>query len=65
MEQDREAMALWHEEIWPKIHAKAKAEGSEILFADKVGIRSDQVNGRTWGEEGGMPWYGGAKTCSR
>ncbi|WP_425471276.1 hypothetical protein [Streptomyces roseicoloratus] len=27
----------------------------EILFADLVGTRSDQVTGRTWGEKGRMP----------
>ncbi|MFE5513840.1 transposase [Streptomyces sp. NPDC056529] len=45
-------MACWHQETWPKIHAKAKAKGSEILFAGQIGIRSDQVTGRTWGEKG-------------
>ncbi|MFC8273243.1 winged helix-turn-helix domain-containing protein [Streptomyces sp. NPDC057271] len=48
VEQDPEAVARWHQETWPKIRdAKAKAEGCEILFADQVGIRSDQVTGRT------------------
>ncbi|WP_329241229.1 transposase [Streptomyces sp. NBC_01478] len=26
-----------------------------MLFADQVGIRSDQVTGRTWGEKGRTP----------
>ena len=34
---------------------KAKAEGGEVLFADQVGIRSDQVTGRTWGAKGSTP----------
>ena len=55
VEQDPQAVARWHEETWPAIRAKAKAEGSEILFADQVGIRSDQVTGRTWGEKGRTP----------
>ncbi|WP_441350707.1 IS630 family transposase [Streptomyces cellostaticus] len=50
-----EAVRRWHQETWPKIHAKAKADGGEILFADQVGIRSDQVTSRTWGEKGKTP----------
>ncbi|MER5733355.1 IS630 family transposase [Streptomyces sp. NPDC002138] len=55
VEQDPEAVRRWHEETWPAIRTKAKAEGGEILFADQVGIRSDQVTGRTWGEKGRTP----------
>ncbi|MFF4407346.1 transposase [Streptomyces sp. NPDC001404] len=33
----------------------AKAENGEVLFADQVGIRSDQVTGRTWGAKGTTP----------
>lgn len=55
MEQDAEAVRVWREETWPAIHAKAKAEGPEVLFADQVGIRSDQVTGRTWGAKGCTP----------
>ena len=43
------------EETWPAIRAKAKAEGGEVLFADQVGIRSDQLTGRTWGAKGCTP----------
>ncbi|MGA5515438.1 transposase [Streptomyces pseudogriseolus] len=52
VEQDPEAVRVWQEETWPAIRAKAKAEGGEVLFADQVGIRSDQVTGRTWGAKG-------------
>ncbi|AQW49575.1 hypothetical protein SHXM_03038 [Streptomyces hygroscopicus] len=55
VEQDPEAVWRWHEKIWPAIRAKAKRDGGEILFADQVGIRSDQVTGRTWGEKGKTP----------
>ncbi|MGW6691870.1 IS630 family transposase [Streptomyces sp. NPDC054961] len=55
IEQDPEAVRVWLEETWPAIRAKAKAEGGEVLFADQVGIRSDQVSGRTWGERGRTP----------
>lgn len=56
VEQDHpEAVRTWLEETWPAIRVKAKAEGAEVLFADQVGIRSDQVTGRTWGERGRTP----------
>nr|WP_218945950.1 IS630 family transposase [Streptomyces hawaiiensis] len=55
VEQDPEAVCRWHQETWPKIRAKAKAEDGQILFADQIGIRSDQVTGRTWGEKGKTP----------
>ncbi|MGW5798190.1 IS630 family transposase [Streptomyces bacillaris] len=54
-EQDPEAVRRWQEETWPKIRAKARKDGGEILFADQGGIRSDQVTGRTWGERGRTP----------
>jgi transposase len=55
VDQDPKAVARWHEESWPTIRARAKAEGGEVLFADQVGIRSDQVTGRTWGLKGVTP----------
>lgn len=55
MEQDPKAVARWHEQTWPQIRAKARAEGGEVLFADQVGIWSDQVTGRTWGGRGKAP----------
>ena len=55
VEQDAEAMRVWRKETWPAIRASAKAEDGEVLFADQVGIRSDQVSGRTWGERGRTP----------
>ncbi|MFJ8051405.1 IS630 family transposase [Streptomyces luteogriseus] len=55
VEQSPEAVRVWREETWPAIRAKAKAEGGEVLFADQVGIRSDQVTGRTWGAKGCTP----------
>lgn len=42
-------------ETWPAVRAKAKRGGGEILSADEVGIRSDQVTGRTWGGKGRTP----------
>ncbi|WP_312635728.1 IS630 family transposase [Streptomyces noursei] len=48
VEQSPEAVRRWHEQTWPAIRTKAKAENAEILFAD-------QVTGRTWGEKGHTP----------
>ncbi|MFF3608388.1 winged helix-turn-helix domain-containing protein [Streptomyces sp. NPDC002463] len=55
VEQDAEAVRIWREETWPAIRARAKVEDGEVLFADQVGIRSDQVTGRTWGAKGRTP----------
>ncbi len=55
VEQDPEAVRRRHQETWPKTGAKVKEDGGEILFADQVGIRSDQVTGRTWDEKGRTP----------
>ncbi|MFD5937314.1 IS630 family transposase [Streptomyces sp. NPDC060333] len=55
VEQDAEAVRVWHEETWPAIRARAKAENAEVLFGDQVGVRSDQVTGRTWGAKGATP----------
>ncbi|MFJ3505521.1 IS630 family transposase [Streptomyces sp. NPDC090135] len=55
VEQDPVAVRIWREETWPAIRARAKAESAEVLFADEVGIRSDQVTGRTWGAKGQTP----------
>ncbi|MFD4553087.1 IS630 family transposase [Streptomyces sp. NPDC058469] len=53
--QNAEAVRVRHQETWPAIRAKARAEGSEVLFADQVGIRSDRVTGRTWDAKGRTP----------
>lgn len=55
VEHDPEPVRVWHEETWPAIRAKAKAEGGEVLFADQVGIRSDQVTGRARDAKGRTP----------
>ncbi|WP_241740844.1 winged helix-turn-helix domain-containing protein [Streptomyces sp. L2] len=65
VEQDPLAVRRWHRETWPKIRAKAKQDGGEILFADQVGIRSDQVTGRTWGEPRQWPTAAGAAPAWR
>ncbi|WP_452750457.1 IS630 family transposase [Streptomyces celluloflavus] len=55
VEQNAEAVRIWHEETWPAIRTRAKAQNGAVLFADRVGIRSDQVTGRTWGAKGTTP----------
>jgi transposase len=65
VEQDPEAVRRWHEETWPAIRAKVKKDGGEVLFADQVGIRSDQVTGRTWARRERLPPCGEAVTGSR
>ncbi|WP_443741627.1 IS630 family transposase [Streptomyces murinus] len=55
VEQDPQAVRRWHEETWPKIRARAKKDGGEILFADQVGVRADQIADRIWGEKGRTP----------
>lgn len=48
-------MRTWLEKTGPLIRATAKAENGEVLFAGQVGIRCDQVTGRTRGEKGRTP----------
>ncbi|WP_446447106.1 hypothetical protein [Streptomyces bacillaris] len=50
---------------WPKIRAKARKDGGEVLFADQGGIRSDQVTAGPGVRGGGPRWCGGAGTGSR
>lgn len=62
VEQDPEAVCVWREETWPATRARAKAENAEVLFGDQVGIRSDQVTGRTWGAKAPSPSSAGPGT---
>jgi transposase len=45
----------WMKKEYPRIAAKAKAEGAEIYFADEAGIRSDYHSGTTWAPRGQTP----------
>ncbi|MFJ4676307.1 IS630 family transposase [Kitasatospora sp. NPDC088783] len=51
IEQGPEAVRARREETWPAIRARS----AEVLSADQVGVRSDQVSGRTWAAKGGTP----------
>ncbi|MBB0232428.1 IS630 family transposase [Streptomyces calidiresistens] len=54
-EADPAAIEEWTRTTYPAIRARAAAENALVMFADQVGIRSDQVSGRTWGERGNTP----------
>ena len=54
-QQDEEWVAQWREQEFPKIAARAKREGTVVLFADESGIRSDHHAGTTWAPEGCTP----------
>lgn len=53
--QDAEAVRVWREKTWPAVRAKAQAEKGEVLFADQVGIRSDEVSPAAPGAPRGAP----------
>lgn len=55
MGKDAEAVRLGREKTWSAIRAKVKAEGAACSSPTPVGIRTDQVTGRTWGEKGRTP----------
>ena len=54
-ERDPIAIEKWKRETYPRLRTRAKRRGAEIFFLDEVGVRSDQVLGRTWGEKGKTP----------
>ncbi|GAA2092236.1 hypothetical protein GCM10009759_17750 [Kitasatospora saccharophila] len=55
LKQEPEAVRARREEIRPVIRAKAREEGAELLLADRTGIRSHEVSGRTWAPRGRTP----------
>jgi transposase len=55
IEADPEAMREWVEVTYPALRERARTEGAVILFGDQVGVRSDQLSGRTWGRRGQTP----------
>lgn len=54
-EQSPAAVKKWHEEEYPIIAARAKAEGAEIHWSDETGLRSDDVRGRSYAPKGETP----------
>jgi transposase len=54
-EQSPAAVSQWLEEDYPKIAARARAEGAEIHWGDETGLRSDDVRGRGYAPRGQTP----------
>jgi transposase len=54
-ERDPAAIVRWTQRNYPKLKARAKRRGAKIFFLDEVGVRSDQVLGRTWAPRGHTP----------
>lgn len=54
-ERDPAAIEKWKSEVYPRLRSRAKRRRAEIFFLDEAGVRSDQVLGETWGENGKTP----------
>jgi transposase len=54
-EQDPAAVRRWLRRDYPRIAARAKAEGGTIFWGDETGLRSDDVRGRSYALRGRTP----------
>jgi Transposase and inactivated derivatives len=54
-ERNDEQVRVWLREEYPAIAAKAKKENAEIHWGDETGLRSDDVNGRSYAPKGKTP----------
>jgi len=54
-ERQDKAVKIWLEETYPKIAARAKAEGAEIHWGDEAGFRSDHQTGTSFSPKGKTP----------
>jgi transposase len=54
-EQSSEAVRRWIEERYPEIERRAYQQGSEILWTDEMGLRSDHQSGASWAPIGQTP----------
>ena len=54
-EQSSAATRKWLEHDYPRIAARARAEGAEIHWGDESGLRSDDVRGRSYAPRGQTP----------
>ena len=54
-ERNDERVRVWLREEYPAIAAKAKKENAEIHWGDETGLRSDDVNGRSYAPKGKTP----------
>jgi len=51
-ERNNERVRVWLREEYPPIAAKAKKENAGIHWRDETGLRSDDVNGRSYALKG-------------
>ena len=54
-ERNNDRVRVWLQEEYPAIAAKAKRENGEIHWGDETGLRSDDVNGRSYAPKGQTP----------
>jgi len=54
-EQNPGEVRRWLEREYPKIRARAKADGATIYWGDEMGLRSDHATGTTMGMKGHTP----------
>jgi len=59
-EQDPEKVAIWKQETFPQIQARAKREGAAIFFADEASVRTNYHAGTTWAPVGKTPVVAGS-----
>jgi len=53
--QNPELVEEWKKVIYPRIRARAAAEGAQILFGDEASVRTDHHAGTTWAPVGQTP----------
>ena len=54
-EQNPQAVAQWHETVYPGIQARAKKEKAEIHWGDETGIQNDAYNAKGFAPKGKTP----------
>ena len=54
-ERNDERVRVWLQNEYPAIASKAKKENAEIHWGDETGLRSDDVNGRSYSPKGKTP----------
>jgi Winged helix-turn helix len=55
LERQDAAIQAWLAERYPKIAARAKAEGAQIHWGDETGISNQAVHGRSFAPKGQTP----------
>ncbi|MGH3192614.1 MAG: IS630 family transposase, partial [Streptosporangiaceae bacterium] len=53
--QNPELVREWKKTVYPKLRARAAAEGAEIFFGDEASVRTDHHSGTTWAAAGQTP----------